>query len=107
MWDRAKGLTSRFQSRETLSIPAGYAAASIVHVATGALNQVREMLRHTKVSTTGDIYTHLTEDVAKLAPEILAREISGAFSFIFRLSLLLIFRHMIGNYLPQYFGSIH
>ena len=52
-----------------------HAAGSILHAVTGDLKQAQELLRHTRVSTTGDIYTHLTENVAKQATEILAREI--------------------------------
>lgn len=37
----------------------------------------QELLGHTRISTTSDIYVHVPEKVAQEATEILAREIVG------------------------------
>lgn len=51
-----------------------HSAASIVHAETRDLTLAQELLGHTRLSTTADIYTH-TSGAAEEAIETLAREI--------------------------------
>jgi integrase len=55
-----------------------HTAGSIVHAQTGDLKLAQELLGHSRISTTSDIYIHMPENVAAKATEILAREITGA-----------------------------
>jgi integrase len=54
-----------------------HTAGSIVHAQTGDLKLAQELLGHSRLATTSDIYIHLPEKVAAKATEILAREITG------------------------------
>lgn len=54
-----------------------HTAGSIVHAQTGDLKLAQELLGHSRISTTSDIYIHMPENVAAKATEILAREITG------------------------------
>jgi integrase len=54
-----------------------HTAGSIVHAQTGDLKLAQELLGHSRISTTSDIYIHMPENVAGRATEILAREITG------------------------------
>ena len=54
-----------------------HTAGSILHAQTGDLKLAQELLGHSRISTTSDIYIHMPEDVAAKATEILAREITG------------------------------
>ncbi|HVF88614.1 MAG TPA: tyrosine-type recombinase/integrase, partial [Blastocatellia bacterium] len=51
-----------------------HSAASIVHAQTRDLALAQELLGHSRLSTTADIYTH-TQSSAEEATETLAREI--------------------------------
>jgi integrase len=53
-----------------------HSAASIVHAQTRDVSLAQELLGHSRLSTTADIYTH-TQTEAEQATEILAREIWG------------------------------
>lgn len=54
-----------------------HTAGSLVHAASRDLKMTQELLGHTRISTTADIYVHLPERVAQEATEILARELVG------------------------------
>jgi integrase len=54
-----------------------HSAGSIVHTQTGDLKLAQELLGHSRISTTSDIYIHMPENVAGKATELLAREITG------------------------------
>ena len=53
-----------------------HSAASIVHAQTRDVSLAQELLGHSRLSTTADIYTH-TRTEAEEATETLAREIWG------------------------------
>ncbi|HXG66853.1 MAG TPA: site-specific integrase [Blastocatellia bacterium] len=53
-----------------------HSAATIVHALTRDLSLAQELLGHSQISTTADIYTH-TRSAAEEATETLAREICG------------------------------
>jgi integrase len=54
-----------------------HTAGSIVHAQTGDLKLAQELLGHSRLATTSDIYIHMPENVTAKATEILAREITG------------------------------
>ena len=54
-----------------------HTAGSIVHAQTGDLKLAQELLGHSRIATTSDIYVHVPDSVAARATEILAREITG------------------------------
>jgi integrase len=52
-----------------------HSAASIIEAQTGSLKTTQQFLRHTNISTTGDIYVHVDESNTRAAVEALARSI--------------------------------
>ena len=52
-----------------------HSAGSIVHALTRDLKAAQELLGHSRISTTSDIYVHLDESVAEEATEALAKAI--------------------------------
>jgi integrase len=54
-----------------------HTAGSIVHAETGDLKLAQELLGHSRIATTSDIYVHVPENVAARATEIIARKIFG------------------------------
>jgi integrase len=54
-----------------------HTAGSIVHAETGDLKLAQELLGHSRIATTSDIYIHVPENVAARATEIIARKIFG------------------------------
>jgi integrase len=52
-----------------------HSAGSILHARTGDLKVVQEILGHSRISTTSDIYVHVDHKVTESATEVLAREI--------------------------------
>jgi integrase len=53
-----------------------HSAASIVHAETHDIKLAQELLGHARISTTSDIYVHVSEVVAEEAVKILAREVN-------------------------------
>jgi integrase len=54
-----------------------HTAGSIVHAETGDLKLAQELLGHSRIATTSDIYIHVPENVAARATEIIARKNFG------------------------------
>jgi len=52
-----------------------HSAGSIVHAQTRDLKMAQELLRHSRIATTADVYIHVDEAVAEEATEVLARAI--------------------------------
>ncbi len=52
-----------------------HSAASIVHAQTRDLKMAQELLGHSRIDTTADVYTHVSEAVSEEATEALARAI--------------------------------
>ena len=54
-----------------------HSTASIVEAQTGSLKLTQEFLRHSNISTTGDIYIHVDESNSRAAVEALASAIAN------------------------------
>lgn len=53
-------------------------AGSIIHKETGSLKLAQKQLRHSNISTTGDIYTHVEEDQLDEIASILGQSFGGS-----------------------------
>lgn len=53
-------------------------AGSIIHKETGSLKLAQKQLRHSNISTTGDIYTHVEEDQLEEIASILGKSFGGS-----------------------------
>ena len=53
-----------------------HSAGSIVHAITGDVKTAQELLGHSRLSTTADIYTHVEKAIGERASEALARAIT-------------------------------
>lgn len=49
-----------------------------MHAKTGDLKLAQELLGHTRISTTSDIYVNVAEKTAEVATEVMAQELSWA-----------------------------
>ncbi len=53
-------------------------AGSIIHKETGSIKLAQKQLRHSNISTTGDIYTHVEEDQLDEIASILGKSFGGS-----------------------------
>ena len=65
------------QKRESGCHAFRHLTASIIHEATGSLKLAQTQLGHSKISTTGDIYTHVQESELERTAEVLERALAG------------------------------